>query len=88
MDEMNYVEVAEKLGREAALEDLTTGNDRSGEDVIADTEVLVWNITGKKLYEIEDDDNFDVIELIEAYDEAYIDTYVAGAQEGIENDGD
>ena len=84
-DETEYIDSAARIGRETALEDLTTGNDRSGEDVIADTEVLVWNITGKKLHEVDEDL---IIEIIEAHDESYIETYVAGSQEGLENDGD
>ena len=42
----------------------------SGEDTIADTEVLVFDITGKKLHEIDEED---IIEIVEAFDESYID---------------
>lgn len=77
-DLSEYAARAAKKGTEAALEDIITGNDRSGEDVIADTEVLVFDITGKKLHELDEDI---IIEILEAHDEAYIDTYVAGQKE-------
>lgn len=71
-------EHAARLGREAGLEDLITGNDRTGEDVIADTESLVHTILAVKLYEADEDE---VIEIVEAYEEAYIDTYMTGVQD-------
>lgn len=71
-------EHAARLGREAGLEDLITGNDRTGEDVIADTESLVHTILAVKLYEADEDE---VIEIVEAYEEAYIDTYMSGVQD-------
>lgn len=74
----NEVEHAARMGKEQALEDLITGNDRTGDDVIADTEVLVFAITGEKLHEADEDD---VIEIVEAYEEAYIDTYMAGVHD-------
>lgn len=73
-----YKIAAAKQGTEQALEDITVGNDRSGEDVIADTEVLVFSITGDKLHEADEED---VIAIVEAFEEAYIDTYTSGAAE-------
>ena len=78
MTQEDYVLRSKKKGNESALDDLVVGIDRSGEDTIADTEVLVFDITGKKLHEIDEED---IIEIVEAFDESYIDTYVAGVAE-------
>lgn len=78
MSNESNVAHAARIGREQAHEDLITGNDRTGDDVIADTEVLVFSITGEKLHEADEDD---VIEIVEAFEEAYIDTYMSGVQD-------
>lgn len=71
------LERATQRGVADAQNDAVVGRDRTGEDVIADTEELVFSLTGKKLFELEDDDDDFVVKLVEAYDEAYIETYMS-----------
>lgn len=82
---MHYIEElvdkATKLGSEDALDDLVVGRDRRTEDddTIADTEALIEALTGRKLYEFDEDGDEDlVVRIVEAYDEAYIEAYEAG----------
>lgn len=78
-----YLVTARNLGRELALERLESGAlddwDCTGEPdddgTIADTESVVLRVTGKKLHEL---DEIVIIEIVEAHDESYIDTYMEG----------
>lgn len=73
---VEYVERAKNRGVADAQSDIDQGINRCDEEVIADTEALVYAVTGKKLHEYEEDEENIVIAIVETYDEAYIDTYV------------
>lgn len=75
-----YVARAKQHGIDDAERELSEGLDRTGDDVIADTEELVHSITGKKLHEFEEDEDL-IILLVETYDEAYIDAFLSGLRE-------
>lgn len=73
-----YDERALALAKEDALNDIEAGVNRCDEDTVADTEALLFHVTGRKLHEFDEDEVEDlVIRLVEVYDEAYIDTYVS-----------
>lgn len=73
-----YAVRALTLAKEDAFNDIEAGVNRCDEDTIADTETLVFHVTGRKLHEFDEDEVEElVIALVELYDEAYIDTYVS-----------
>lgn len=72
------VERAKIQGIKEARDDIAAGRDRSDDDVIADTEALVFTVTGRKVHEFEEDD---IVALVEAHDEAYIETFVSESRE-------